>query len=134
MIATRKTENVKSGNVDPLEICDKFGTDAVRTAFSRMGAPGTDIAVSDCLLDSYRFSPPRSGMPDGSFRSMGASDRCRRLKNYGTTPGVGHAGSGAPRPCDTGSSRFDGQYNLHENHRAIYRFSGTNSARQRYLE
>jgi len=40
--------------VDPLEICDRYGTDAVRFALARMGAPGTDIVVSDELLDSYR--------------------------------------------------------------------------------
>ena len=51
----QKMSKSKGNVVDPLEICDKFGTDAVRFAFARMGAPGTDIAVSDSLLDSYRF-------------------------------------------------------------------------------
>src|SRR6185295_11277314 len=51
----QKMSKSKGNVVDPLEICDKFGTDAVRFAFARMGAPGTDVTVSDSLLDSYRF-------------------------------------------------------------------------------
>ena len=44
--AERQKMSKSKGNVvDPLEICDKYGTDAVRFAFARMGAPGTDIAV-----------------------------------------------------------------------------------------
>src|SRR5256884_4930807 len=53
--ADRQKMSKSKGNVvDPLEICDRYGTDAVRFALARMGAPGTDIAVSDELLDSYR--------------------------------------------------------------------------------
>ncbi|PYS02944.1 MAG: valine--tRNA ligase [Acidobacteria bacterium] len=53
--AERQKMSKSKGNVvDPLEICDRYGTDAVRFALARMGAPGTDIAVSDELLDSYR--------------------------------------------------------------------------------
>ena len=45
--AERQKMSKSKGNVvDPLEICDKFGTDAVRFALARMGAPGTDIALS----------------------------------------------------------------------------------------
>ena len=45
--AERQKMSKSKGNVvDPLEICDKFGTDAVRFAFARMGAPGTDLALS----------------------------------------------------------------------------------------
>ena len=53
--AERQKMSKSKGNVvDPLEICDRFGTDAVRFALARMGAPGTDIALSEDLLDSYR--------------------------------------------------------------------------------
>jgi valyl-tRNA synthetase len=50
----QKMSKTKGNVVDPLDICDRYGTDAVRFALARMGAPGTDIAVSDELLDSYR--------------------------------------------------------------------------------
>jgi valyl-tRNA synthetase len=53
--AERQKMSKSKGNVvDPLDICDRFGTDAVRFSLARMGAPGTDIAVSDELFDSYR--------------------------------------------------------------------------------
>src|SRR5437763_348920 len=50
----QKMSKSKGNGVDPLQICDKYGTDAVRFALARMGAPGTDIAVSEDLLESYR--------------------------------------------------------------------------------
>ena len=51
----QKMSKSKGNVVDPLEICDKYGTDAVRFAFARMASPGTDLAVSDSLLESYKF-------------------------------------------------------------------------------
>jgi valyl-tRNA synthetase len=50
----QKMSKSKGNVVDPLDICDRFGTDAVRFALARMGAPGTDIALSDELLEGYR--------------------------------------------------------------------------------
>jgi valyl-tRNA synthetase len=54
--AERKKMSKSKGNVvDPLEICDKYGTDAVRFAFARMGVPGTDLTLQDKQLESYKF-------------------------------------------------------------------------------
>jgi len=54
--AERQKMSKSKGNVvDPLEICNKYGTDAVRFAFARMGAPGTDMTVADSALESYKF-------------------------------------------------------------------------------
>jgi valyl-tRNA synthetase len=50
-----KMSKSKGNVVDPLEICDKFGTDAVRFAFARMGVPGTDLTLQDKQLESYKF-------------------------------------------------------------------------------
>src|SRR5215831_1898651 len=53
--AERQKMSKSKGNVvDPLEICDRYGTDAVRFALARMGAPGTDIALSDDRMESSR--------------------------------------------------------------------------------
>src|SRR5256886_13367731 len=53
--AERQKMSKSRGNVvDPLELCDQFGTDAVRFALTRMGAPGADTSVSEELFDSYR--------------------------------------------------------------------------------
>jgi valyl-tRNA synthetase len=54
--AERQKMSKSKGNVvDPLEICNKYGTDAVRFAFAKMGVPGTDIVVADSALESYKF-------------------------------------------------------------------------------
>src|SRR6185295_4156403 len=54
--AERQKMSKSKGNVvDPLEICDKYGTDAVRFAFARLGAPGTDLTLKDSQLESYKF-------------------------------------------------------------------------------
>jgi len=43
------------GNViDPIEITERYGTDAVRFALASSAAPGTDIAFSDDKVQSYR--------------------------------------------------------------------------------
>ena len=43
------------GNViDPLEVIEKFGTDALRFTLAIMAAPGTDIALSEDRILSYR--------------------------------------------------------------------------------
>ena len=75
--AERQKMSKSKGNVvDPLEICDRYGTDAVRFALARMGAPGTDIAVSDELLDSYRaFATKIWNAARFIFRYVDESDR-----------------------------------------------------------
>jgi valyl-tRNA synthetase len=53
--AQRQKMSKSKGNViDPLELCDRFGTDAVRFYLARVGVPGTDVSVSDDLLEGYR--------------------------------------------------------------------------------
>jgi valyl-tRNA synthetase len=43
------------GNVlDPLDIIQRFGTDATRFTLAAMAAPGTDIAFSESRTDGYR--------------------------------------------------------------------------------
>ncbi len=53
--AERQKMSKTKGNVlDPLEVTEKFGTDAVRFALAISAAPGTDIAFSDDKFESYR--------------------------------------------------------------------------------
>ncbi len=53
--AERQKMSKTKGNVlDPLEVTDKYGTDAVRFALAISAAPGTDIAFSDDKVESYR--------------------------------------------------------------------------------
>ncbi|MGH9469555.1 MAG: valine--tRNA ligase [Terriglobia bacterium] len=53
--AERQKMSKTKGNVlDPLEVTEKYGTDAVRFALAISAAPGTDIAFSDDKTESYR--------------------------------------------------------------------------------
>jgi len=50
----QKMSKTKGNVVDPIEITEKYGTDAVRFTLAIMAAPGTDIAFSPERIDSYR--------------------------------------------------------------------------------
>jgi len=53
--AERQKMSKTKGNVlDPLEVTEKYGTDAVRFALAISAAPGTDITFSDDKVQSYR--------------------------------------------------------------------------------
>ncbi|MFQ5723891.1 MAG: class I tRNA ligase family protein, partial [Terriglobia bacterium] len=49
-----KMSKTRGNVVDPLEIIEEYGTDAVRFTLAIMAAPGTDIALSPDRLRSYR--------------------------------------------------------------------------------
>src|SRR3989442_8386115 len=44
----------KGNVIDPLEIIQRFGTDATRFTLAAMAAPGTDIAFSESRTEGYR--------------------------------------------------------------------------------
>jgi len=50
----KKMSKTKGNVVDPLDINERFGTDAVRLALMRSAAPGTDITYSEDWLNSAR--------------------------------------------------------------------------------
>jgi len=53
--AERQKMSKTKGNVmDPIEVIEHYGTDAVRFTLASMAAPGTDIAFSESRTDSYR--------------------------------------------------------------------------------
>jgi valyl-tRNA synthetase len=53
--AERQKMSKTKGNVmDPIEIIEQYGTDAVRFTLASMAAPGTDIAFSESRTQSYR--------------------------------------------------------------------------------
>src|SRR3972149_997567 len=49
-----KMSKTRGNVVDPLEIIEKHGTDALRFTLAVMAAPGTDIALSEDRILSYR--------------------------------------------------------------------------------
>ena len=53
--ANREKMSKTKGNViDPIEIIERFGTDAVRFTLACMASPGTDIAFSEARTEGYR--------------------------------------------------------------------------------
>jgi valyl-tRNA synthetase len=50
----QKMSKTKGNVIDPLDIIQRFGTDATRFTLAAMAAPGTDIAFSASRTDGYR--------------------------------------------------------------------------------
>ena len=50
----QKMSKTKGNVVDPIDIIQRFGTDAVRFTLASMASPGTDIAFSEERTDGYR--------------------------------------------------------------------------------
>ncbi|MGC2694552.1 MAG: valine--tRNA ligase, partial [Candidatus Angelobacter sp.] len=50
----QKMSKVKGNVIDPIEVTEKYGTDAVRFTLASMASPGTDIAFSESRTDGYR--------------------------------------------------------------------------------
>ncbi len=50
----QKMSKTKGNVLDPIEITEKYGTDAVRFTLASMAAPGTDIAFNEERTEGYR--------------------------------------------------------------------------------
>jgi valyl-tRNA synthetase len=50
----QKMSKSKNNVIDPLEVTDQYGTDAVRFTLAAMAAPGSDIALSKERMEGYR--------------------------------------------------------------------------------
>jgi len=50
----QKMSKTKGNVIDPIEIVQKYGTDAVRFTLAAMASPGTDIAFSEARTEGYR--------------------------------------------------------------------------------
>jgi valyl-tRNA synthetase len=50
----QKMSKTKGNVVDPLDVIERFGTDATRFTLASMAAPGTDIAFNENRTDGYR--------------------------------------------------------------------------------
>jgi valyl-tRNA synthetase len=124
--AERQKMSKSKGNVvDPLEICDRFGTDAVRFALARMGAPGTDIALSEDLLESYRaFATKIWNAARLIFRYIDEADRLPALSELrqADLPIVDRWILSRLARAVEDVNRSIEQYNLHEGARHIYSF------------
>ncbi len=50
----QKMSKTKGNVIDPIDIIQRFGTDAVRFTLASMASPGTDIAFSEQRTEGYR--------------------------------------------------------------------------------
>jgi valyl-tRNA synthetase len=50
----QKMSKTKGNVVDPIEVIQRFGTDATRFTLAAMAAPGTDVAFSESRTEGYR--------------------------------------------------------------------------------
>ena len=50
----QKMSKTKGNVIDPIEITERYGTDAVRFTLASMASPGTDIAFSESRTEGYR--------------------------------------------------------------------------------
>ena len=50
----QKMSKTKGNVIDPLEVVERFGTDATRFTLASMAAPGTDIAFNESRTEGYR--------------------------------------------------------------------------------
>ncbi|MGB7189270.1 MAG: valine--tRNA ligase [Acidobacteriaceae bacterium] len=50
----QKMSKTKGNVIDPIEIVQRYGTDAVRFTLAAMASPGTDIAFSEARTEGYR--------------------------------------------------------------------------------
>ena len=53
-VERQKLSKSKGNAGDPLLVCEKYGTDAVRFTLARLGAPGSDFILSEDQLEGYR--------------------------------------------------------------------------------
>ena len=124
--AERQKMSKSKGNVvDPLQLCDQYGTDAVRFALARMGAPGTDIALSEDQLESYRnFSTKVWNAARFMFRYIEEGDRLptvAELKQSELSLADRWILARLSRAAQETNTSLE-QYNLHEAARTLYRF------------
>jgi valyl-tRNA synthetase len=121
----QKMSKSKGNVVDPLEIMDKYGTDAVRFALARMGAPGTDIALSDELLESYRaFATKIWNAARFTFRHVDQADHLpslAELRQMNLSTADRWILARLARAIEGANVSLD-KYNLHEASRQIYNF------------
>jgi valyl-tRNA synthetase len=50
----QKMSKTKGNVIDPLDVIERFGTDAIRFTLAAMAAPGTDIAFNESRTEGYR--------------------------------------------------------------------------------
>jgi len=96
----QKMSKTKGNVVDPLDVIERFGTDATRFTLAAMAAPGTDIAFNESRTEGYRnFANKIWNAARFMFMNI---DRVEP----GLRPGTGLETRSHTRPVNTGCGVF----------------------------
>src|SRR6266566_1269837 len=127
----QKMSKTKGNVIDPLEIIQRFGTDATRFTLAAMAAPGTDIAFSEDRTKGYRnFANKIWNAARFMFMSVDAAQQAGvwSLEEFKEAVGEGARATGV-RGFEAGSledrwilSRFNGVVNYVNQALETYRF------------
>jgi valyl-tRNA synthetase len=130
----QKMSKTKGNVIDPLEVTEKYGTDAVRFTLAIMSSPGTDIALSEDRMEGYRafankiwnaarfvfMSMEKAGVPawappaDGNFVPVPEADGSIALEDRWIFSRLSHLARDMARAWDS--------YRYHEAAHLIYHF------------
>ena len=95
----QKMSKTKGNVIDPLEIIDRFGTDATRFTMAAMAAPGTDIAFNESRTEGYRNFANKIW---NAARFMFMNQPSVVSRQSSAAPGHAHVGTAAPgRPGES---------------------------------
>ena len=100
----QKMSKTKGNVIDPLDIIQRFGTDATRFTLAAMAAPGTDIAFSESRTDGYRaFANKIWNAARFMFMNVDRAEQAGAWKQQefleGLEAGLRPALAGSLRPC-----------------------------------
>ena len=137
----QKMSKTKGNVIDPLEIIDRFGTDATRFTLAAMAAPGTDIAFSESRTEGYRafankiWNTTRFMLMNVDRLDCGAGGLARgiytRSKRYSRIPALNSRRPLDSLPLQSGDCGVNATletFRFHEAANRIYDFSGENYA------
>jgi len=83
----QKMSKTKGNVIDPIEIVEKYGTDAVRFTLASMASPGTDIAFSEGRTEGYRaFANKIWNAARFLFMQMDAAQKAGYTVSVGAPP------------------------------------------------
>ena len=124
-IERQKLSKSKGNAGDPMQVCDEYGTDAVRFTLARLGAPGSDFVLSEDQLDGYRafstkiWNAARFILRSGTEFDRGLTEDEIRVADLSLADRW--ILSRQMRAVDNANQAMD-RYFLHEAARSIYQF------------
>jgi valyl-tRNA synthetase len=90
----QKMSKTKGNVIDPIDIINRFGTDAVRFTLASMASPGTDIAFSEARTEGYRaFANKIWNAARFLFMNIDRAKEAGIVVDPATNPGAPHLNS-----------------------------------------